>query len=313
MPYQQLARDIISGVGGRDNIISVMRCATRLRFKLKDVTLVDSERLKANPGIIMVVISGGQFQVVIGNHVHDVYPMICQQNGLNNEEAPPVEEAARGNILNRLIDIISAIFTSFPGVMAGSGILKGLLVLSVACGWLATNSGTYQIWYAASAALFYFFPLVLGYTAGKKFGGSPFLTMAIGGALTHPLMIQAFEASSQADATALRFLGIPVTFLNYSSSVIPIIFAAWPGYMLRYLHEQGIELQITDEDRIALRETVDFISFSYYMSGCVTTDEALNQQARGNIFSMVLNPHLPSSEWGWQIDPIGLRTLLNMR
>ena len=87
---------------------------------------------------------------------------------------------------------------------------------------------------------------------------------------------------------------------------------AWPGYMLRYLREQGIELDITAEDREALRETVDFISFSYYMSGCVTTDEALNKQARGNIFSMVLNPHLPSSEWGWQIDPIGLRTLLNM-
>lgn len=85
----------------------------------------------------------------------------------------------------------------------------------------------------------------------------------------------------------------------------------WPGYMLRYLREQGIELNITEEDRAALRETVDFISFSYYMSGCVTTDEALNQQARGNILSMVPNPHLPSSEWGWQIDPIGLRTLLN--
>ena len=86
---------------------------------------------------------------------------------------------------------------------------------------------------------------------------------------------------------------------------------AWPGYMLRQLREQGIELAITDEDRAALRETVDFISFSYYMTGCVTADEALNQQARGNILSMVPNPHLPSSEWGWQIDPIGLRTLLN--
>ncbi|AIX72997.1 MAG: 6-phospho-beta-glucosidase [Mixta calida] len=87
---------------------------------------------------------------------------------------------------------------------------------------------------------------------------------------------------------------------------------AWPGYMLRFLREQGIEIDITDTDRLALRETVDFISFSYYMSGCVTADEALNQQARGNILSMVPNPHLPSSEWGWQIDPIGLRTLLNM-
>ena len=86
---------------------------------------------------------------------------------------------------------------------------------------------------------------------------------------------------------------------------------AYPGYMLRYFRENAIELDITDADRDALMSTVDFISFSYYMTGCVTTDEELNKQARGNILSMVPNPHLKSSEWGWQIDPVGLRTLLN--
>jgi 6-phospho-beta-glucosidase len=86
----------------------------------------------------------------------------------------------------------------------------------------------------------------------------------------------------------------------------------YPGYMLRFFRDNSIALNITDADREALRSTVDFISFSYYMTGCVTTDEALNQQARGNILSMVPNPHLASSEWGWQIDPVGLRTLLNV-
>lgn len=87
---------------------------------------------------------------------------------------------------------------------------------------------------------------------------------------------------------------------------------AYPGYMLRYFRDNGIHVEITDTDREALKSTVDFISFSYYMTGCVTADEALNQQARGNILSMVPNPHLASSEWGWQIDPVGLRTLLNV-
>ena len=87
---------------------------------------------------------------------------------------------------------------------------------------------------------------------------------------------------------------------------------AYPGYMQRYFRDNGIALTITDADREALKTTVDFISFSYYMTGCVTADEALNQQARGNILSMVPNPHLASSEWGWQIDPLGLRTLLNV-
>jgi len=87
---------------------------------------------------------------------------------------------------------------------------------------------------------------------------------------------------------------------------------AYPGYMLRFFRDNGIQLDVTDADREALKSTVDFTSFSYYMTGCVTTDEELNQQARGNILSMVPNPHLASSEWGWQIDPVGLRTLLNV-
>ncbi|MBS3049889.1 glycoside hydrolase family 1 protein [Enterobacter mori] len=87
---------------------------------------------------------------------------------------------------------------------------------------------------------------------------------------------------------------------------------AYPGYMLRFFRDSGIQIDITDADRDALKSTVDFISFSYYMTGCVTTDEELNKQARGNILSMVPNPHLASSEWGWQIDPVGLRTLLNV-
>lgn len=87
---------------------------------------------------------------------------------------------------------------------------------------------------------------------------------------------------------------------------------AYPGYMLRYFRDNGIQLEITEADREALKSTIDFISFSYYMTGCVTTDEELNQQARANILNMVPNPHLASSEWGWQIDPVGLRTLLNV-
>ncbi|AHM75081.1 glycoside hydrolase family 1 protein [Yersinia hibernica] len=85
----------------------------------------------------------------------------------------------------------------------------------------------------------------------------------------------------------------------------------YPSYMARYFKQHNISIEITAEDKTALKETVDFISFSYYMSGCVTADEELNRKARGNILSMVQNPHLASSEWGWQIDPDGLRILLN--
>lgn len=202
MKYQALAKDILSHVGGRENIVSLVHCATRLRFRLKENKKADAEGLKTNPDVVMVVESGGQFQVVIGNHVNEVWQAVRNEAGLS-DDSPLVDdgEGEKPNLLGRLIDIVSGIFTPFIGILAASGILKGLLALAVVCHWISIDSGTYKIWFAASDALFFFFPLVLGYTAGKKFGGNPFITMVIGGALTHPLMLQAFETSQSPGAS----------------------------------------------------------------------------------------------------------------
>jgi PTS system beta-glucosides-specific IIC component len=235
MKYQELASEILAGVGGRDNVKSLVHCATRLRFKLQEHRLADAEALKKNPGVIMVVESGGQFQVVVGNHVGEVYNALNAQLGAGEEAPASAQEDKKENLLSRFIDVVSGIFTPLLGVMAASGILKGFLALSLACGWLLESSGTYKLLFASSDALFYFLPIMLGYTAGKKFGGNVFVTMAIGGALTHPLMMAAFEAQQLAGAQPEYFLGIPITFINYSSSVIPIIFAAWVSCRLEPL------------------------------------------------------------------------------
>ncbi|MCD7091553.1 PTS beta-glucoside transporter subunit IIABC [Klebsiella quasipneumoniae] len=230
MKYKTLASEILEGVGGRGNVNSVIHCATRLRFKLKDHKKADVTALKNNSGVIMVVESGGQFQVVIGNNVGEVYQDLLDVSGISERSQSDDGGAGKGgkeNILSRFIDIVSGIFTPLMGVMAASGILKGFLALCLACGWMENSSGTYKLLFAASDALFYFFPIVLGYTAGKKFGGNAFVTMAIGGALVHPTMIAAFNAMSMENYQPLHFFGIPVTFINYSSSVIPIIFSSW--------------------------------------------------------------------------------------
>ncbi|MEL0577862.1 PTS beta-glucoside transporter subunit IIABC [Pectobacterium punjabense] len=230
MEYKALASEILDGVGGRSNVISVMHCATRLRFKLKDSKKADAAALKNNSGVIMVVESGGQFQVVVGNHVSDVYRSLLGVSGLtdhSDSENHGEDDEKKGNVFSRFIDIISGIFTPLIGVMAASGILKGFLALSLACGWMVDTSGTYKVLFAASDALFFFFPIVLGYTAGKKFGGNPFVTMVIGATLVHPSMIAEFGAMQSAGYQQLYFLGIPITFINYASSVIPIIFSAW--------------------------------------------------------------------------------------
>ncbi|MBU9851333.1 PTS beta-glucoside transporter subunit IIABC [Rahnella aceris] len=236
MEYRTLADEILRGVGGKENVNSVVHCATRLRFKLKDTSKADAAGLKENPGVIMVVESGGQFQVVIGNHVGAVYEALVRGSALS--DGSDDDRGDNGSVFARAIDVISGIFTPFIGIMAASGILKGFLALALACGWMVPESGTYKVWFAASDAMFYFFPLVIGYTAGKKFGGNPFVTMMIGGAMVHPLMIAAFDVQ-QSGAHSEHFLGIPLVFINYTSSVIPVILAAWAS---SWLEKQSMKI-----------------------------------------------------------------------
>ena len=140
-----LARKIDTGVGGADNIVSLMHCATRLRFKLKDESKAQAEVLKKTPGIIMVVESGGQFQVVIGNHVADVFLAVNSVAGLGEKAQQAPENDEKGNLLNRFVYVISGIFTPLIGLMAATGILKGMLALALTFQWTTEQSGTYLI------------------------------------------------------------------------------------------------------------------------------------------------------------------------
>lgn len=174
MKYDTLASEILAGVGGRDNVKSLVHCATRLRFKLRDDNRANVAALKKNPGVIMVVESGGQFQVVVGNHVAEVFDAVNRVGGLadgasNGSDA----DDKKDNLLSRFIDLVSGIFTPLLGVMAASGILKGFLALSLACGWLLESGGSFKMLFAASDSLFYFFPIMLGYTAGKNSAATP--------------------------------------------------------------------------------------------------------------------------------------------
>lgn len=231
MPYQELADEIVAGVGGKANIISVVHCATRLRFKLKQPGKAHTAQLKNNPGIIMVVESGGQYQVVIGNHVGDVYQQVVGRHGLENGGTDRADEPKQ-TLFARFIDLVSGIFTPFIGVMIASGIIKGLLALALVLGVMQQESGSYKLLFVASDGLFYFLPILLGYSASKKFGANPFVGMAIAAALVHPLMLTAFEQQQQGQH--FSFLGIPLEILNYSASVIPIIFASWVASLIEH-------------------------------------------------------------------------------
>ncbi|WP_214795973.1 MULTISPECIES: beta-glucoside-specific PTS transporter subunit IIABC [unclassified Exiguobacterium] len=232
--YKQLAETIVQHVGGKENVKSVFHCATRLRFKLKDESKASAATLKQQDGIITVVQSGGQFQVVIGNNVPYVYKEVVEVGGFQTSST---DDEEKSGVFNRLIDVIAGIFTPILGPMAGSGLLKGLLAILVALGLLTQEMGTYVVLNAAADALFYFLPVILGHSAAKKFGGNPYIGMIIGGALVYPSIV-----AIQGAGESLTFLNVPVVLMSYASSVIPIILATYVSskvetFFNRHTHE----------------------------------------------------------------------------
>lgn len=221
--YDKLSLDIVKYVGGTENVVSLIHCATRLRFQVKDKAKVDKENLGQLPGVITVLDSGGQIQVVIGNHVGDVYEAVFQNTDLKREanaDAPAGTE--KKNVLNMFMDTISGIFAPVLGAMSGAGMLKALLILLTTLGWLTPEMGTYRILYAAADGVFTFIPVFLAYTAARKFRTSEFVSVGIAAALVYPDMTAAFSAGE-----SLTFLGIPVVLVSYTSSVIPIIISVY--------------------------------------------------------------------------------------
>lgn len=222
MKNRVLAEKIIKGVGGQDNIVSLVHCATRLRFDLHDFNLADAQSLKQDKAIIMVVENGGQFQVVIGNHVNEVYNDIVMLIG---EDRPTAGKATgKKNIISALIDVISGIFAPILSVLVAAGILKGLIALLLVFQLLETQSSTVTILSAIADAAFYYLPILLGYSAVKRFGGNAFVGMALGGALLHPAIVAMLDSGLP---TSVTFFALPFTLLPYASSVIPVILAAW--------------------------------------------------------------------------------------
>lgn len=220
--YEKLAKEIVEGVGGEKNVDSLVHCATRLRFVLKDNAKADKAKLEKTDGIITVKENGGQFQVVIGNTVPEVYAAIGKVSGILDESGSGAKEKSDSGKkgLGNVIEVISSIFAPLMGVMAGAGILKGLLLIASNFGWLDKVGSTYTILYAAADALFYFLPIMLAVTTARKFGGNTFTAVTIAGALLYPSVIELKNAGPAAD-----FFGIPVIMMSYSSTVIPIILA----------------------------------------------------------------------------------------
>lgn len=230
--YDDLARLIIKHVGGPSNIRGMTHCLTRLRLKLKKESKADTDFLMQTDGIVSIIQSGGQYQIVIGNHVPDVFMAVNRVSGFQWHDID--EEKEKTNPLNWLIDIISGVFSPLLGVLGATGMIKGLSALLVATHIITETSGTYHILQAAGDGFFYFLPIILGYMAAKKFKSNEFIGVAIGASMLYPdlaalsqntPLFTLFEGVPIIESQIhLTFLGIPVILANYASSIIPVIF-----------------------------------------------------------------------------------------
>ncbi len=240
--YAALTKSIVELVGGKENIEALTHCITRLRFVLKDESKANTEALKKIDGVLQIIQSGGQYQVVVGSKVTALYEEICETYSISAESKPEKQNTPaqkNDNLVSRLMSTISGTLAPTLNVLIGAGIIKGFLSLFMALGWVSPESGLYMVLYAVGDGFFYFLPIILGFTAARKFGCSEFIGAAVGASLVYPSMVN-LVSSSEVMGTILAgtpfamdyyntFLGIPIIMpgAGYTSSIIPIIVAVY--------------------------------------------------------------------------------------
>lgn len=234
--YETASKKIVSAVGGESNVVNLYHCVTRLRFRLKDTSKADKAALDAMPEVLSVVQANGQYQVVIGNDVENMFNAVIKNHSIENalESDAPVEEGnqgEKGNPIIRFFNVISSVFNPIIISLAGAGMLKALLVLATSYLGMSQEGSTYAILSAAGNSVFYFLPIFLAFSAARVFKVNPFISVAIVGALLEPN----FTGLINETGDVVSFFGIPTYLMSYTSTVIPAIISV---YMYSLLEKQ---------------------------------------------------------------------------
>lgn len=233
MDYENTAKKILQRVGGKDNVINLVHCMTRLRFTLKDESIVDDEAVKKTKGVMGIMKKGGQYQIIIGNDVGNVFNELNKLGNFSNEvKEVPAKSNEKKNIFTMLMDTISGIMAPVIPAIIGAAMIKVLLTLLPMIGVLSTNGQTYQLLSVIGDGAFFFMPVLIAISASKKFGTNMYYAASIALIMLHPNLITLMNTAHDAGHTVKFLKYIPVTYASYSYSVIPIILAV---YSLRYV------------------------------------------------------------------------------
>lgn len=261
---KQIATQILAAVGGKDNVTFVTHCITRLRFNLKDQGVPNDTEIKGIKGVIGVQNVGGQYQVIVGQNVDDVYNELCRLGGFKSEEA--IDENLDGDIsagkepfsIKTVFDVLSACVVPVVPALCGSGIIKGVMLLLSLYGGIDTTTGLYVILNAVSDSPFYFLPFLVAYGASKRFNTSIVLSMVLAGVYLHPT-ISALAGSS------LDLFGLPINVVAYSSTIFPIIISIW---LMSYLNRL-VERVVPSALRFVLAPTVTLFVMAFLSLGII--------------------------------------------
>lgn len=230
MNYDGLAKKIVSSVGGKKNVRNVTHCVTRLRFELKDESLVLSKELEKENGVLGIANTGGQFQVIIGPEVDQVYAKVKKELGEFDKEDelnPQQQRSSWKEWPKQGLDTLISCFVPAIPVIAGSGMIKVLAVMLNFSGVLAMDSSSYILLNMIGDAVFYFLPIIVAYNAAKKMNVDIFLSLVIAAIIVHPTLLTLGEPG-----TSANFFGLGVEIINYSTQALPAIFGVW---LLKYV------------------------------------------------------------------------------
>lgn len=224
--YSQLATDIITLVGGKENVSYATHCATRLRLNLKDESIVDDEKIKKTAGVLGLAKANGQYQIIIGPEVTLVYAEVAKIVGETNNAAETKSDKDE-KWFNKFFDILTGIFTPILPALTASGMIKAVLAILVAFGVVDKTGMTYQVLNFMGDATFYFLPILLADSAAGKLGCNRFLAMMLAGILVHPNFVTLVGAAKADPAAAVSVFGLPIYNATYSSTVVPILLGVW--------------------------------------------------------------------------------------
>jgi len=226
MSAKDSAKQIYDAVGGEDNINYLTHCVTRLRFRLKDESKVDDEKVKQIPGVMGINHQNGQYQVIIGNAVSDFYNEVVKLGNFPTDESADATETddkeSKGNLFDQFTSFISSCMSPLIPALIGGGMIKVILILLTTVGWMSTKSQSYTIISVFGDAPFYFLPIELAITASKYHKVNQMMAVIAGAILIHPNFISLVNSGK-----AIHLMGLPVTAASYSSSVIPILLIVW--------------------------------------------------------------------------------------